>query len=111
MFADIVNDTVDNPIFDEITNILIENFTDFLGESIDSLAEGFDALEMAIKENVTSIVASFMDLYIQYFVDSVFELIDIDVLIDFEEMISNWLFERISLNKAEVVLTVWVTRR
>ncbi len=66
---------------------------------------------MAIKENVTSIVASFMDPYIQYFVDSVFELIDIDVLIDFEEMISNWLFERISLNKAEVVLTVWVTRR
>jgi hypothetical protein len=111
MFADIVNDTVSNPIFDEITNILIENFTDFLGESIGSLAEGFDALEMAIKENVTSIVASFMDPYIQYFVDSVFESIDIDVLIDFEEMISNWLFERISLNKAEVVLTVWVTRR
>ena len=110
MFADLVNDTTSNPIFDEITDILIENFTDFFGEQIDSLAEGFNGLEMVIKENITIIIASFIHPYIQYLVDSVFELIDIDELIDIEDMISNWLFERISLNKAAVVLTVWVTR-
>ena len=86
------------------------HFTKLLGRQIFSLADGFNALEMAIKENVTNMIAGFVEPYIQDFVDSVFELINISRLIDFEDMITNWLFERISLDRAEVVLTVWVVR-
>jgi len=111
MLSDVVNGSIENPLFDEITRILTENFTDFVGEQVGSLIEGFDALEVAIKDNVTNTIASFIDPYVQYFVDDVFEQINTNGSVDIEGMLVDWLFERISLNKAEVVLTVWGARR
>ena len=109
IFADISGVT-EFPIFDEIISSFTENFENFIGESVDSLEDGFDALERAIKENVTNMISSFLDPYIQNFVDSIFELIDIDQVVEVTELLTDWLFERISLNKAEVVLTIWEAR-
>ena len=109
IFADISGAT-EFPIFDEIISSFTENFKNFIGESVDSLEDGFDALERAIKENVTNMISSFLDPYIQNLVNRVFELIDIDQVVEITELFSDWLFERISLNKAEVVLTIWEAR-
>ncbi len=51
---------------------------------------------------------NYFDPYIETFVTSVFDVID--TIVDFTEMLMDWLFDRISLNKAEMMLTIWVVR-
>ncbi len=70
--------------------------------------EAFDACETIIKEQVTAFVKNYLDPYIETFVTSVFDVID--TIVDFTEMLMDWLFDRISLNKAEMMLTIWVVR-
>ncbi len=79
-----------------------------LNGSFGSLDEAFDACETMIKEQVTALVKNYLDSYIETFVTSVFDVID--KIVDFTEMLMDWLFDRISLNKAEMMLTIWVVR-
>ena len=63
--------------------------------SFGSLDEAFDACEAVIKEQITALVKNYLDLIIETFVNSVFDVID--TIIDFAEMLIDWLFDRISL--------------
>jgi len=105
-----------NPLATAILDNLTMSIQDLVGVPVDSLNDALDKLEVTVKENASRIVGGFLDEYIEYFVDSVFILIeqsfdDIYTLVkDVKGLLSTWLFERISLNKAEVVLTVWEVR-
>jgi hypothetical protein len=61
-----------------------------------------------IKEQITVLIKGYLDPIIETFVNSIFTVID--TIIDFTEMLVDWLFDRISLNKAEMMLTIWVVR-
>jgi len=60
-----------------------------------------------IKEEVTKLVANVFPVYIQNFID--FVLSDFDI-VDLYDFISTWLFDQISLNKAQVRLMIWEVR-
>jgi len=99
---------IGNPIFAMINETLAELLSDLIGDAFNSLDEGFDTLEYAIKENVTTMVGNSLTPYIDQFVNDVFEQID---ALDIADILAELLFERISINKAEVALTIWEARR
>jgi hypothetical protein len=97
----------DNPIFNGITETINQHLSDFIGSSFASIDEGLNLLEEMIKEEVTKLVESVFPAYIQNFID--FVLSDVNI-VDLYDFISTWLFDQISLNKAEVRLMVWEVR-
>jgi len=103
-----LNSSVGNPIMQGIYDELNNSIHGLIGSSFGTLNEVFDTFESAIKENITIILKGFLDSYIAIFVDNVFDVIDVGV--DFSDMLINWLFDRISVDKAQVVLTIWVAR-
>lgn len=108
-FFSALNGTVNDPVSGEILQKLNTTLHHFCNGSYTSLDDVFDACETMIKENVTVLLKNFLDPYIASFVQNIFDIIDkID---DFAEMLVNWLFDRISLNTAEVTLTSWVVRK
>lgn len=104
-FADIGGGS--NPIFNGVTEQINEQLSDFIGSSFASLDEGLTFLEEMIKEEVTKLIANIFPAYIQNFID--FVLSDIDI-VDLYDFISTWLFDQISLNKAQVRLMIWEVR-
>jgi len=98
---------VGNPIFAMINETLTDLLSDLIGDAFNSLDEGFDTLEYAIKENVTTMIGNILTPYIDQFVNYVFEQIDV---LDIADILAELLFERISINKAEVTLTIWRIR-
>jgi len=96
-----------NPIFNGIAEQINEQISDFIGSSFASLDEGLNFLEEMIKEEVTKLVANVFPVYIQNFID--FVLSDFDI-VDLYDFISTWLFDQISLNKAQVRLMIWEVR-
>jgi phage-related protein len=86
------------------------NFTldEMFNGSFDSFNEAFAACESVIKEQITALIQGYIDSLVETFVSSIFDVID--MIIDFREMLIDWLFDGISLNKAEVMLTIWVVR-
>ncbi len=103
-----LNSSVDDPIMQGIYDELNNSIQGLLNTSLGTLNEVFNTFELAIKENITLILKGFLDSYISVFVDNVFDVIDMGV--DFAEMLIDWFFERISIDKAQVVLTIWVAR-
>ena len=105
-----------NPLATAIVDNLTTSIQDLLGAPVGSLNEALDKLETMVKEKAGSIVAGFLDDYVQCFIESLSQLIeqglsDFDALMkEVKSYISKWLFERISLNKAVVTLTVWAVR-
>jgi hypothetical protein len=76
--------------------------------SFGSLNEAFNACESALKEQITLLLKGYLDSLLEDFVNSIFDVID--TIIDFSELLIDWLFDCISLNRAEVMLTIWVVR-
>lgn len=103
-----LNTSVKDPLSQWILAELNSTIHKLLNGSFGSLDEAFDACETMIKEQVTALVKNYLDPYIEAFVNSVFDVID--TIVDFTEMLTDWLFDRISLNKAEMMLTIWVVR-
>jgi hypothetical protein len=98
-----IADPISNAIKDELSNLL----SDFIAIPFGTLEEGFEILEDTIKTEVKNIIDGFIDPYIQNLIDYIFNQIDV---IDIYDLLSEWLFDRISINKAEVTLTVWKVR-
>lgn len=96
-----------NPIFNGIIEAINQKLSDFIGSSFASIDEGLNFLEETIKEEVLNLVENVFPAYIQNFID--FVLSDVDI-VDLYDFISTWLFDQISLNKAEVRLMVWEVR-
>jgi|GEM_PF-613509 len=103
-----LNSSFDDPIMQGIYNELNNSIHGLLNLSVGNLNEAFDLFEVAIKDNITGVIKGFLDPYLSIFVEGVFDLIDTSL--DFAEMLINWLFEHISLDKAYVVLTIWEAR-
>ena len=108
---------ISNPIAKGMTERINETIQSMFQTTLGSLFEAFDALEVCIKENVTAIIHSFIYQYIEMFVDFVFDFIEknfeepiTDIIQDVKEQLSIFLCEHISINKAEVVLTIWEVR-
>jgi hypothetical protein len=103
-----LNESAEDPVTHWILESINATIHQLLNSSFGSLNEAFDALQIMIRENVTILVKNFLDPYIEAFVTAVFDIID--ATMDFAEMLIDWLFDRISLNTAEVTLTIWVVR-
>ena len=104
-FSDIAGGN--NPIFNGISEIINEQISNFVGSYFESIDEGLNFLEELIKEEVMKLVVNIFPAYIQNFID--FVLSDIDI-VDLYAAVSTWLFDQISLNKAEVRLMIWEVR-
>ena len=109
--------TASNPIAEGFSEKINESIQNILQTTVGSIFEAFNALEISIKENVTHIIHSFIHPYIDMLVDYIFEYIERDVLYPTLDIINNikgylsfWMAERISINRADVYLTIWEAR-
>jgi hypothetical protein len=109
LFSDLGTES-SNPIFDELTRQVKETLQSYLNITIHSCTEGFIALEHSIKQTAVTLLGSFLAPYIDSFVEDLLEIIDIDYVLDLSALLSDWLFERVALNKAKVQLTIWEKR-
>jgi len=98
---------VDTPISDAIADELNKTIQDITSISFGSLSEGFGLLEEQIKNEIEISLDSIVSPYIKNFINVVFEGFD---TIDIYNFVLTWLFDRISINKAEVRLIVWEAR-
>ncbi len=103
-----LNSSVSNPLSDVILGELNRTLGGMLNGTFDCFDDVIKACETAIKERIISLVQETIDTILQVFVDALFDVID--MMIDFSEMILDFLFDCISLNRAEVKLTIWVVR-
>jgi hypothetical protein len=103
-----LNSTINNLFSQAILMQLNATLGAMFNTSFDSLQDAFDACEAAINQRITQMIQDSIDSILEVFVDSLFDVID--TTMDFSEMLIDWLFETISLNNAEVQLTIWVVR-
>jgi hypothetical protein len=103
-----LNGTLRNPVSEAILEKLNTTLHTLCNSSSLSLDDAFDTCERMIKENATILLHAFLFPYIQSFVRGLFDVID--TIDDFAEMLINWLFDRLSLNTADVTLTIWTVR-
>jgi len=96
-----------DPLANVIKNELNDTLSRVLGTVFDTLREGFDLLEEKIKTEIYNIVCGFIDPHIQNFIKVVF---DQTYNLDIYDLLSEWLFDRVSINQAEVTLMVWEVR-
>ena len=96
-----------NPIFDEIKNTIDDKISEFVGVAYGTIEEGFNILETQIKDEVINLVGGFIQPYIDGFTDY---LLDQFNFIDIYSSFSEWLFDLISINEAEVTLSIWEVR-
>jgi hypothetical protein len=99
---------VKNPLSQTILKQLNATLGGMFNESFGTLDEAFDACESAIKERIILLIREYIDALLEIFVNTLFDVID--TIMDFSEMLIDLLFDCISLNKAEVMLTIWVVR-
>jgi hypothetical protein len=103
-----LNGTLINPVSAAILQELNTTLHTLLNNSSLSLDDAFDTCERMIKENATVLLHALLLPYIESFVRGLFDVID--TVDDLAEMLINWLFDRISLDTAEVTLTIWTVR-
>lgn len=98
---------VKNPIAKVVADEINKTIQGIIGDAFGSLSDGFDKLERYFITEIENMLDSVVLPYIESFIDFVFEEID---TIDIYNFVLSWLFDRISINKAEVRLTVWEAR-
>jgi hypothetical protein len=99
---------VANPLSQAILLQLNTTLGELFNGSFDSLDDAFDACESAIKQRIILLIQDFIDFLLETFVDTLFDVMD--TIMDFSEMLIDLLFDCISLNRAEVMLTIWMVR-
>lgn len=103
-----LNTSIQDPLFQSILGQLNGTLQELLNQSFESLDEAFTACEAMIEEYITTLLNGVIDPLIETFVENLFDVLD--TIIDFTETLIDWLFSRICLDKAEVMLTIWVVR-
>jgi hypothetical protein len=103
-----LNTSIQDPLSQSILGQFNVTLQGLLNQSFASLDEAFTACESMIEEYITTLVREFIEPLIETFVDSVFDVLD--TIIDFTEMLIDWLCSHICLDNAEVMLTIWVVR-
>jgi len=99
---------VENPVFNAFKDKLHEEVNKILngviGTVYGTLEEALDALEQLLIDTVENLVNTFIIPYVESLVDLIFDNIN---FIDGYEALCDWLFGLISINKAEVTLSIW----
>jgi hypothetical protein len=103
-----LNTSVVNPISQSILFAFNSTFCKMLNGSFGSLNETIHAFEQMVKEKITVLLRKILAPLIESFVDIAIDVVE--MLRDFIDMLIDWLFDRVSLNTAEVMLTIWVVR-
>jgi len=103
-----LNSSVANPLSQAILLQLNTTLGELFNGSFDSLNDAFDACESAINQRIILLIQDFIDFLLEAFVDTLFDVMD--TIMDFSEMLIDLLFDCISLNRAEVMLTIWMVR-
>ena len=98
--------------FTDEDNPLVVDITEELTKAVDPgslLTDALDELENQTCNFVINLVRDMLNPYIESFIVDVLQEIDAGVF-DLESVVFDWLFERVSLTRAEVTLTVWEAR-
>jgi hypothetical protein len=103
-----LNASVRNPLSQAILSQLNATLGGMFNGTFDSLKDAFDACESAIKERIILLIHGYIDSILEFFISTLFDVVD--MVMDFSEMLIDLLFDCISLNKAEVMLTIWMVR-
>jgi hypothetical protein len=103
-----LNTSVDNPLSSLIFEEFNQTFQRLVNESFGSFDEVFAAGEALISEHVMTLLKNYLDPFLEGFVNTVFD--SIDIVREFAEHLVDWLFDCISLATGEVTLTLWVVR-
>ena len=103
-----LNNSNTNPLSQSMLMQLTIALNKLLNGSFGSLDDVLDACESKIRQQISDLLRGVLDPLIDGFVNGIFECIE--TIKDFAEMLVDWFFDRISLDKAEVVLTIWVVR-
>ncbi len=98
---------VKNPIANAISDEINKTIQDITKDSFGSLSEGFIQLEDYIINEIKNSLDPVILPYIKSFIGFIFEEKD---AVDLYDFVLTWLFDQISLNKAEVRLMVWEAR-
>lgn len=73
-----------------------------------TLNDAFEACEQVLDERVRALLTGYLDSLVEVFVNHLYDIIDI--LVNFSDILIDWLFDNISLNRAEAMLSIWVVR-
>lgn len=103
-----LNSSVINSLSRSILGQLNTTLHQMFNGSFATLNEALEACEAAIKDRITSILEGYLDSLLETFVSYIFDIID--TIIDFSDLLIDWLFDSVSLNRAEAMLTIWVVR-
>ncbi|MFH1100649.1 MAG: hypothetical protein V1726_01245 [Methanobacteriota archaeon] len=103
-----LNTSITNPLIQGFLEAVNESLVDMLGFPVGSISDALDYLKTMIKENVTVLVKSFLDPYLTFFVETVFNYLDEGL--EFVDLLCDWLFDRLSISKADITLTIWEAR-
>lgn len=103
-----LNSSATNALSQTILGQLSTIIQQMLNGSFPTVNEALDACEDAIKERVTSILEEYLDSFLETFIDYLFDIVD--TIVDFSDLLIDWLVDSISLNRAEVMVTIWVVR-
>jgi hypothetical protein len=103
-----LNTSVKNPLSNVLLAQFNHSFHGLSNGSSCSLIENVNLCEELIKKYAITFIASALESLIESFINDIVDCVDI--LLDFSEMVIDWLFDRICLNRAEVILTIWVVK-
>ncbi|MFA5101613.1 MAG: hypothetical protein WC525_00515 [Candidatus Thermoplasmatota archaeon] len=103
-----LNTSILNPLSRSLLGQLNATLQGMFNGSFGSLNEAFHVCESAIKEHLTLLLKGYLESLLEAFVNHLFDVID--TIRDFSDLLIDWLFDSISLNKATVTLTIWVVR-
>ncbi len=103
-----LNSSVSHPLSQAILMSLNATLGELFNGSFDSLNKAFEVCERAIKDRIVQLIQESIDTILEIFVHALFDIID--TIMDFSEMLIDLLFDCISLNRAEVMLTIWAVR-
>ena len=96
-----------NPLFYALKDYINSTLFDFLGESFSNVSDALNHIEYHIRDEIEKKIEKIVSPYIQNFVDVIIQDAD---YIDLYDFLTGWLFDRISINRAEVSLMIWEVR-
>jgi hypothetical protein len=107
-FFGALNTSVINPLSEAFLSQWNTTFQKIVNKSYSSLDAAFNACISIIKDQLRNLINSYITPLLESFVNTLFQTVD--MIHDFSDCLLSWLFDRISLTDADVMLTIWVTR-
>jgi len=103
-----LNQSVGNPLVDELlnkVNTTLQGYGNFSDGPLDQI---FGKFEQFLMSHISSFIDDSVNESTHQFVSFVFDVMEI--VQEFTDFLIDWFFDQISLNSAEVILTLWVVR-